>query len=527
MSKLRLNINTASADNSAPVQSNESAATPSLKLTFNKRPSLSASSQHAAPASASRAKKATGKKASAAPKKRSRQDDDEPLGGDLTTTKKQRTNPKTITIPQSLHSPNLVKLTSAKTPQTPASASLPRLRIKAKAKPFHRPLGVGYDSEAEDAEDDPAIEENLILRMIPGDDCDYVREAIEKKTLGLPTTQGGADITMRFFQQEPRRAALTVRGRSYAAVLVDLPCIVESMKSWDRRGWWKSADICQMLLVTGLVASEEEAQSAPCPRELDAKTWQWPHGLTPPMHNVRKRRFRQRVSHRTIEAAEDEVEKQLKLDEQARQQGGRTEAEVIDLNALQDAEMDLSDGSGPGEDDGMEDVEGDAEGDLDPNAEDFAMAEDYDEEEKEAIAARMALELGTDNDEDTAAATGDVASLPNAQPERQTTGGIPHDESRNSNSAEESNEDDDDEEDEDDNEEEGAEEEDEEQAQMLAQQREEANHLRQEIVKKKAELKGLTNDHIRKKAMFRLESLKKDLANKRRNLGEDSDEDED
>jgi TATA-binding protein-associated factor Taf7 len=32
---------------------------------------------------------------------------------------------------------------------------------------------------------------------------------------------------------------------------VDLPCIVEGMKSWDRRGWYKSADICQMLLVLG------------------------------------------------------------------------------------------------------------------------------------------------------------------------------------------------------------------------------------------------------------------------------------
>jgi transcription initiation factor TFIID subunit 7 len=41
------------------------------------------------------------------------------------------------------------------------------------------------------------------------------------------------------------------------------------MKSWDRRGWYKSADICQMLLVLGRVNSDQEAmESLPRPFQL-------------------------------------------------------------------------------------------------------------------------------------------------------------------------------------------------------------------------------------------------------------------
>jgi transcription initiation factor TFIID subunit 7 len=43
----------------------------------------------------------------------------------------------------------------------------------------------------------------------------------------------------------------------------------------------------------------------------------WPHGITPPLHHVRKRRFRKRVNRRTIESVEQEVERLLEEDELA------------------------------------------------------------------------------------------------------------------------------------------------------------------------------------------------------------------
>ena len=207
-----------------------------------------------------------------------------------------------------------------------------QITVKHRGRPPPRPTGVGYDSEAEGIEEDPAIESQFVLRMLPGEDCNYVKEAIDEKKFGLPLREGGADVNIRFLDREGRRAVISICGRLYAAVLVDLPCIVEGMKSWDKRGWWKSADICQMLLVVAQVPNEEAAKAMPLPREVDQVTYQYPHGLTPPMHYVRKRRFRKRVSHRTIEAVEEEVERLMRLDESVRADGGSTEYEMLDLD---------------------------------------------------------------------------------------------------------------------------------------------------------------------------------------------------
>ena len=192
---------------------------------------------------------------------------------------------------------------------------------------------------------DPAIEEHFVLRMLPGADCEYLRTAIEERKIGVPVRDGGADVGLRFFRSDGRRAAINIRGTFYAAVLVDLPCIVETMKSWDKRGWWKSADICQMLLVYRRVSHEDDARHCPLPIEINEKTWQWPHGLTPPMHNVRKRRFRKRVSHRTIEAAEAEVERLLSLDQKCTGMGGESTWNVHDQEreGVEDDEIEYDD----------------------------------------------------------------------------------------------------------------------------------------------------------------------------------------
>jgi transcription initiation factor TFIID subunit 7 len=203
-------------------------------------------------------------------------------------------------------------LAQAAGPKTPVV-----LKAKVKGKPPKRPLGEGYDSEASDREEDPFIEEEFILRMMPGEDCDYLRTAIADKKIGLPKHQGGPDISMKFFHQDGRRAAITIRGHCYAATLVDLPCVIEGMKSWDRRGWLKSADICQMLWVFAPIKKEDDAKTIALPKIIDQETFQYPHGLTPPMHFARKRRFRKRISRTAIEKVEAEVEKLLEEDAKA------------------------------------------------------------------------------------------------------------------------------------------------------------------------------------------------------------------
>lgn len=247
--------------------------------------------------------------------------------------------------------------------------STPFIRLKGRGRPPHRPLGVGYDSECSDREEDPAIEEELILRMAPGPDCDYLRQAVTEKRFG-PRSEGGADVRMRFLRADGRRAVVTIQGRHYAACLADLPCVIEGMKSWDKRGWWKSADICQILIVLGRVEKEEDAHQFPLPtRDLDEKTWQYAHGLTPPMRWVRRRRFRKRISNRTIEAVEDEVERLLREDDEA--ESSRYEVLDPDRMAREETARDGSEGGynmlgNAGMHDELNEYgEQDAEGDLD------------------------------------------------------------------------------------------------------------------------------------------------------------------
>ncbi|KAH8586601.1 TAFII55 protein conserved region-domain-containing protein [Bisporella sp. PMI_857] len=248
---------------------------------------------------------------------------------------------------------------------TPLSATTSALKtpliraIRSKGKQPHRAHGEGYDSEASDIEDDPVIEEQFILRMLPGDDCDYIQQAIINKRIGLPLQQGGADVRMKFFHKDGRRAAITIRGSIYAATLVDLPCIIEGMKSWDKRGWLKSADICQMLWVFAPIRDEKDAQTINLPKIIDPNTFQYPHGLTPPMHYARKRRFRKRISRTAIEAVEEAVEALLARDKEVLSKGGSVKYESI--KPVVEASQDEDEYSGTEEEEeaGEEDAEAD------------------------------------------------------------------------------------------------------------------------------------------------------------------------
>lgn len=203
------------------------------------------------------------------------------------------------------------------------------LKVKGAGKPPVRPYGVGYDSEAEEAEADPAIESQFVLRMKPGPDCDLLRKSIEEKTIGKSMSQGGPGVHFRFFDREGRRAMLTIQNRMYAATMVELPAVIESLKSWNKKDWVKTADVCQMLLVLDEVKNEEEAKKYPLPSYISPDTHRFPHGLTPPMKWARKRRFRPRKSYIDVERAEAQMNRLLAEDENA----VSTKYEMIDSDA--------------------------------------------------------------------------------------------------------------------------------------------------------------------------------------------------
>lgn len=256
----------------------------------------------------------------------------------------------------------------------PKSTGPAQLLFKVKGKIPKRPLGVGYDSELEPEyenekqeivigrELDPVIHEGFVLRMEPGEDCDFLRKSIEDGKAGEIFTKTAA-INLRMLDTLGRRGILAIRDHKYATSLVDLPCIIEGMKSWDKKGWIKSIDICQMLLVLGRCNSEDEARNYPLPEDVDPRTYQYAHGLTAPMKWVRKRRFARTKRARVddIEAVERRVHALLEADKAA----VSTKYHLLD----HDPRLDEHGYSTEMEDDEDEDAEGEIDNyfDFQPN----------------------------------------------------------------------------------------------------------------------------------------------------------------
>ncbi|KAI7475457.1 hypothetical protein KC351_g10067 [Hortaea werneckii] len=353
-------------------------------------------------------------------KKRQADDDASPAGG-----------VKRVASDAAQHSRKVsLKLGAPKNPghaglegTTPQSAARSKIRIGGPKKPQdvrrpmlfarrrvpERPKGVGYDSEDSDREEDPAIQQGLVLRMQPGEDADRLREAIANGKIGLKAQEQGVNVSLRFVTNDLRRAVVKVENRMYGAALVDLPCIVESMKSWDKKGWWKVADVHQMLLVLGRVQSEEEAKNLPLPREVDRETMQFAHGLTPPMHWVRKRRFRKRVNYRQMENVEEEVERLLREDDEWERQAGAQ----VRCQEYTAAEWERLQNEPEHPEDGYEDEDMDAEGEaVETTEQDYQQQWNQleDEEETAALEAQLGDAFAQDLFDDTAPAASDVVT---------------------------------------------------------------------------------------------------------------------
>lgn len=225
-----------------------------------------------------------------------------------------------------------------------------RIAIKDSHKQiFTRDAGSGYDSEMEDAEQDPIVEEQIVLRMMEGPECDYINSCLDSKKF----PSGGMDFKLRWLDE--RRAIVMVQGRYYAAALVDMPTITEGMKTWDKKLMVKSADISQMLLVFARVNDEHSARTAELPKVI-VDGHRWPHGLTPPMHDAIHRRFRKRLTKSEILNKEQEVQRLLDADKNAlstrwewiderrgTMQGGTPDVDMQDAEGDEDAEGELDD----------------------------------------------------------------------------------------------------------------------------------------------------------------------------------------
>ena len=119
---------------------------------------------------------------------------------------------------------------------------------------------------------------------------------------------------------ETRKGRVRFDDEVFDARLVDLPCIVESLKTKDKKMFYKTADICQMLVcktrddewsdddTSAEMAKAKKKGEVVTHAELLNRKYQWPHGITPPLKNVRRKRFRKVAKKRVIDYAEIERE---------------------------------------------------------------------------------------------------------------------------------------------------------------------------------------------------------------------------
>jgi TATA-binding protein-associated factor Taf7 len=123
---------------------------------------------------------------------------------------------------------------------------------------------------------------------------------------------------------ETRKGQVKFDADVFEARLVDLPCIIESLKTTDKKMFYKTADICQMLVCKTKdepfsgdedEASQKVQKKSSNSNQLDyvnplLKKYQWPHGVTAPLKNVRRKRFRKIAKKKVIDYAE--IEKEVK-----------------------------------------------------------------------------------------------------------------------------------------------------------------------------------------------------------------------
>ncbi|XP_007507845.1 transcription initiation factor TFIID subunit 7-like isoform X2 [Monodelphis domestica] len=171
-------------------------------------------------------------------------------------------------------------------------------------------------------EDPPHELENQFILRLPPEYASTVRRAIQSGNVNLKDK-----LTIEL-HPDGRHGIVRVDRVPLASKLVDLPCVIGSLKTIDKKTFYKTADICQMLVSTvdgDLYPPLEEPAATNDPKlnkkkDRDReKKFIWNHGITLPLKNVRKRRFRKTAKKKYIESpdVEKEVKRLLSTDAEA------------------------------------------------------------------------------------------------------------------------------------------------------------------------------------------------------------------
>lgn len=117
------------------------------------------------------------------------------------------------------------------------------------------------------------MEEQFILRVPPS-----IAEKLDRLLSETASSSEEQSLDLSF-SEDGRSGTFVIGDEHFPASLLDLPCVVESYKTYDDCALVKTADIGQMIMV------REAGDTVP-------DVVEYRHGLTPPMRDARKRRFR-------------------------------------------------------------------------------------------------------------------------------------------------------------------------------------------------------------------------------------------
>ncbi|XP_035213879.1 transcription initiation factor TFIID subunit 7-like [Stegodyphus dumicola] len=158
------------------------------------------------------------------------------------------------------------------------------------------------------------VESQFILRL-PPTPAAALRAAVRSGVMNLE------DRLSIQLEADMRNSTVQFDKWTLPAKLYDLPTIIESCKTLDRKIFYKTADISQIMIAHEGDAAKSDEEISPKKKDKDAKDKRYilPYGLTPPLKNVRKRRFRKTLKKKYVDFpdVEKEVKRLLRTDTEA------------------------------------------------------------------------------------------------------------------------------------------------------------------------------------------------------------------
>ncbi|KRY56254.1 Transcription initiation factor TFIID subunit 7 [Trichinella britovi] len=148
-----------------------------------------------------------------------------------------------------------------------------------------------HSSKYKEEDQPPEIESDFILRL-PSEEAEQLNKLLE---------QDNVEKQLKIFVDvDTHTAEIKLCDKKLKGRLVDLPCVVELQKTLDKKNFYKVTDVSQMVICE---KSDDESKQRNSLND-DKK-------LTPPMKNVRRRRFRKTLRKKYMDAPE--IERELKI----------------------------------------------------------------------------------------------------------------------------------------------------------------------------------------------------------------------